>query len=154
MHNLYSSVQSSSGSLSRECEVTRYGKGEIASSMRHSGEVFFSALGCLMLGMLLYTILTYGSPFNKEILKPWLIATLIDFYINVAILSVWVCYKEPNWYTTSIWILLLICFGSIVTCGYIVWQLLLLSSHDPVHLVLLNKHQRAESRYETTSATG
>ncbi|KAL2945603.1 Triosephosphate isomerase [Bienertia sinuspersici] len=35
-----------------------------------SAEVIFSALGCLMLGMLLYTILTYGSPFNKEILTP------------------------------------------------------------------------------------
>ncbi|KAL2900169.1 Major facilitator superfamily domain-containing protein 2B, partial [Bienertia sinuspersici] len=35
-----------------------------------SVEVIFSALGCLMLGMLLYTILTYGSPFNKEILTP------------------------------------------------------------------------------------
>ncbi|XP_010681443.1 uncharacterized protein LOC104896390 [Beta vulgaris subsp. vulgaris] len=122
-----------------------------SSFQQISATIVFSVLGCLMLGTLLYTLLTYGSPFNKEIFIPWMVATLIDFYINVTVLSVWVGYKEPNWFVTFTWIVLLICFGSIVTCGYVVRQLLLLSPHDPLYLVLLNNRQRAESKYETTS---
>lgn len=115
-----------------------------------SAKIIFSALGCLMLGTLVYTLFTYGSPFNKKLLTPWMVATLIDFYINVAVLSVWVGYKEPSWFNTVVWIVLLISFGSIVTCGYVVRQLFLLSPKDPLYLVLLNNRQRAESRYETT----
>ncbi|KNA12534.1 hypothetical protein SOVF_125080 isoform B [Spinacia oleracea] len=109
-----------------------------------SAKVIFGCLGCLMLGTLVYTIITHGSPFNKELLTPWLVATLIDFYINVAVLSVWVGYKEPSWLTRVIWIVLLICFGSIVTCGYVVRQFCLLSPYDPLYLVLLNNHHRKQ----------
>ncbi|CAO2826240.1 unnamed protein product [Amaranthus hypochondriacus] len=116
-----------------------------------TAKVFFIALGFLMLGTLLYTIIVYGSPFNKELLTPWMVATLIDFYINVSALSVWVSYKESSWFTAVIWIVLLICFGSIATCAYVASQFFSLSPHDPMYLVLLNKRQRAESRYETTS---
>uniref|UniRef100_A0A803MME1 Uncharacterized protein n=1 Tax=Chenopodium quinoa TaxID=63459 RepID=A0A803MME1_CHEQI len=53
-----------------------------------AAKVIFSALGFLMLGTLVYTLITNGSPFKKELLIPWMVATLIDFYINVAVLSV------------------------------------------------------------------
>ncbi|CAL5332915.1 unnamed protein product [Camellia sinensis] len=65
--------------------------------------IIFTALGFLMLGTLLYTLLTDGSPFRTELLTPnlagdprstaligvhrWMTATLIDFYINVVALS-------------------------------------------------------------------
>ncbi|KAL7245809.1 hypothetical protein ACSBR2_001026 [Camellia fascicularis] len=104
--------------------------------------IIFTALGFLMLGTLLYTLLTDGSPFRTELLTPWMTATLIDFYINVVALSVWVAYKESSWISAFIWIVLLICFGSITTCAYIVRQLFYLSSQDPVCLVLLNGSNR------------
>ncbi|KAA8537972.1 hypothetical protein F0562_027448 [Nyssa sinensis] len=113
-----------------------------------TARVLFSALGCLMLGTLIYTLLTDGSPFRKELLTPWMTATLVDFYINVVALSVWVAYKESSWISALVWIALLICFGSITTCAYIVQQLFQLSSQDPVYLVLLNSSNRAENRYE------
>lgn len=113
-----------------------------------AARVIFSVLGCLMLGVLVYTIVNYGSPFHKELLTPWLTATLIDFYINVAALSVWIGYKESTWFTAFVWIVLLVCLGSSATCAYIVWHLLLLSPHDPLYLVLLKTGHRAESRYE------
>ncbi|KAG6776248.1 hypothetical protein POTOM_019754 [Populus tomentosa] len=53
-----------------------------------SARIAFSVLGFLMLGTLIYTLLTDGSPFRKELLTPWMVATLIDFYINVVALSV------------------------------------------------------------------
>ncbi|GAB4845203.1 hypothetical protein Ancab_038614 [Ancistrocladus abbreviatus] len=111
----------------------------------------FGALGCLMLGTLVYTILTSGSPFRKELLTPWMTGTLIDFYINVVALSVWIGYKESSWIGAFAWIAGLICFGSLATCVYIVLQLFQLSPYDPIYFVLLNKQMRAESRYERTS---
>ncbi|CAL9020480.1 unnamed protein product, partial [Prunus brigantina] len=104
--------------------------------------VLFSALGLLMLGTLLYTLLTDGTPFRTELLTPWMTATLIDFYINVVALSVWVAYKESSWITAVLWIIFLICFGSITTCIYIVRQLLGMASQDPIYLVLLKSGSR------------
>lgn len=109
--------------------------------------ILFSALGFLMLGTLIYTLLTDGSPFRKELLTPWMQATLIDFYINVVALSVWVNYKESNLISAIFWIILLISFGSITTCFYIAWKLFQLTSEDPVYLVLSNSGNRAENRY-------
>ncbi|KAL6962569.1 hypothetical protein U1Q18_037526 [Sarracenia purpurea var. burkii] len=107
-----------------------------------TARVFFGVLGCLMLGTLVYTISTDGSPFRRELLTPWMTATLIDFYINVVALSVWVAYKESSWIHAAVWIVLLICFGSITTCIYIVRQLFFLSSEDPIYLILLNSSNR------------
>ncbi|OWM85018.1 hypothetical protein CDL15_Pgr027805 [Punica granatum] len=112
--------------------------------------ITFSALGCLMLGTLLYTIFTDGSPFRKELLTPWMTATLIDFYINIAALSVWVIYKESSWISGFIWVLLLICFGGVSTCAFIVKELFQLTSQDPLYLVLLNNLNRAGNSYERT----
>ncbi|KAG9150067.1 hypothetical protein Leryth_021553 [Lithospermum erythrorhizon] len=98
----------------------------------------FGVLSFVMLGTLVYTIVTDGSPFRLELLTPWLSATLIDFYVNIIALAVWVAYKESSWITASLWIVLLICFGSLSTCVYIVVQLFHLSPQDPVHLVLFN----------------
>ncbi|KAG8377311.1 hypothetical protein BUALT_Bualt08G0020100 [Buddleja alternifolia] len=118
-----------------------------------SARVLFGVLGCLMLGTLIYTIATDGSPFRRAVLTPWLSATLIDFYVNVFALSVWVAYKESNWTTAAFWIILLICFGSISTCAYIVLQLFHLSAQDPVSLILFNSNRRTVNGYEGTLQT-
>ncbi|KAJ0025727.1 hypothetical protein Pint_07855 [Pistacia integerrima] len=119
-----------------------------------AARILFGVLGLLMLGTLVYTILTDGSPFRKELLTPWMSATLIDFYINVVALSiinalcfyvlfqVWVAYKESSWFNAFLWVILLICFGSISTCVYIVQQLWCLRSEDPLCLILLNTSNR------------
>ncbi|KAK6940078.1 Protein of unknown function DUF1475 [Dillenia turbinata] len=120
-------------------------KGQNKVSPVVTARVIFGALGFLMLGTLFYTILTDGSPFRKELLTPWMTATLIDFYVNVVALSVWIAYKESSWITACAWIILMICFGSITTCTYIVWQLLQLSSLDPLYLVLLSNGSRQKS---------
>ncbi|XP_077253140.1 uncharacterized protein LOC143892418 isoform X2 [Tasmannia lanceolata] len=104
--------------------------------------ILFGVLGCLMLGTLIYTLLTDGSPFREELLTPWMVETLVDFYVNVVAISAWVVYKEPTGIGALFWIVLLICFGSITTCSYIVMQLFHLSSQDPYCLVLLNTRDR------------
>ncbi|CAN1175716.1 hypothetical protein LINPERHAP2_LOCUS32098 [Linum perenne] len=115
-----------------------------------SARIVFTTLGCVMVATLVYTILTDGSPFRKELLTPWMWATLIDFYVNIVVLSVWVAYKETSWLSAAAWIVLLICFGSATTCAYIASQLFQLSSQDSLYLVLLRKNDRTESRYEKT----
>ncbi|XP_015169706.1 uncharacterized protein [Solanum tuberosum] len=118
-----------------------------------TARILFPALGCLMLGTLIYTIVTDGSPFRRDVFTPWLTATVIDFYVGVVALSVWVAYKESSWLSAALWIILIICSGSISTCAYIALQLFNLSSQDPVYLVLFSSSNRAEKGYEGTSRT-
>ncbi|KAK1306979.1 hypothetical protein QJS10_CPA10g00615 [Acorus calamus] len=106
------------------------------------GRILFSVLGCLMFAILVYTLITDGSPFRKEILTPWMNATLVDFYINVIALSVWVALKEPTWMSALFWIVLLWCGGSVMTCVYIVIRLCQLSPDDPPYLVLLDSQRK------------
>ncbi|XP_029129990.1 uncharacterized protein LOC109812190 isoform X2 [Cajanus cajan] len=106
--------------------------------------ILFSILGVVMLGTLVYTIVTDGSPFRIELLTPWLSATLVDFYINVVALAVWVAYKESCWVSAVLWIILLICFGSIITCFYIVRELFQISSQDPAYFVLVHHDDRKQ----------
>ncbi|KAG6785999.1 hypothetical protein POTOM_007590 [Populus tomentosa] len=108
----------------------------------------FSVLGCLMVATLIYTIYVDGFPFRRDLLTPWMAATLVDFYINIIALAAWITYKESNFITATVWIVLLICSGSIATCAYIFIQLLKLSPEeslqDPLYHVLL--------RHENNSA--
>ncbi|XP_027366375.1 uncharacterized protein LOC113872769 isoform X2 [Abrus precatorius] len=130
-------------------------KNGAAPKTEHSSAVtlriLFSILGFVMIGTLVYTLVTHGSPFRKELLTPWMTATLIDFYMNVTALAVWVAYKESRWISAVFWIILLICFGSITTCFYIAWQLFQISSHDPAYLILVRHGDRPENKYNGLS---
>jgi hypothetical protein len=113
------------------------------------GKLVFSILGAFMVAVVTYTVVTDGLPFRKELLTPWMAATLIDFYINVFAISLWVAHKETSWINACIWIIFLICFGSITTCTYIVVQLSRLSSQDSVYHVLLNSPGRIAASAST-----
>ncbi|SDE20326.1 Protein of unknown function [Mucilaginibacter pineti] len=54
---------------------------------------------------------------------PWMRATLWDFYANVLVIFVWVCYKEKTIIGKAIWLILLVTLGSIASCGYVLIQL-------------------------------
>ncbi|XP_022134233.1 uncharacterized protein LOC111006539 [Momordica charantia] len=102
----------------------------MASSAVTGWRILFAVLGCTMVATLAYTIAIDGSPFRRELLSRLMVSTLIDFYINVVAIAAWVSYKESNWITATIWIAFLVCFGSIATCVYILWQLWQLSSQE------------------------
>jgi len=53
----------------------------------------------------------------------WMRATLWDFYANVTVIFVWLCFKESKLYLKIIWLILLITLGSIASCGYVLIQL-------------------------------
>jgi uncharacterized protein DUF1475 len=54
---------------------------------------------------------------------PWMGATLWDFYTNVLVIFVWVCYKEKSWLLKILWLILLVCLGSIASCAFVLIQL-------------------------------
>nr|GME11159.1 uncharacterized protein LOC109151045 isoform X3 [Ipomoea batatas] len=102
----------------------------------------FSVLGCVMTAILIYTVITNGLPFRIQILSPpWVVAALIDFFINIFAIGAWVVYKESNWISAVLWVVLIMCWGSAPLCGYILLQFYKLSSkesmQDPVFYVLL-----------------
>jgi len=61
---------------------------------------------------------------------PWMRATLWDFYANVTVIFLWVCYKENNVVFSIIWLILLVALGSIATCAYVLLQLFKLKPND------------------------
>jgi hypothetical protein len=54
---------------------------------------------------------------------PWMRATLWDFYANVLVIFVWVCYKEKYIIVKIIWLILLFALGSIASCAFVLIQL-------------------------------
>lgn len=54
---------------------------------------------------------------------PWMRATLWDFYANVLVIYVWVCYKEKSYLLKAVWLILLVALGSIASCLFVLIQL-------------------------------
>jgi len=71
---------------------------------------------------------------------PWMRATLWDFYANVLVLSIWICYKENAVWKKVLWILLLVTLGSIATCAYVLVQLFSLKKGDGLQTLLIKKN--------------
>lgn len=63
---------------------------------------------------------------------PWMRATLWDFYANVTVIFVWLCYKENKLYLKIIWLILLVALGSIASCAYMLIQLFKLKPGEGV----------------------
>lgn len=63
---------------------------------------------------------------------PWMRATLFDFYSNVLVIFMWVCYKEKCVSLKIFWLILLVCLGSIASCIYVLIQLFKLKKNDPL----------------------
>ncbi|XP_051123939.1 uncharacterized protein LOC127246542 [Andrographis paniculata] len=114
-----------------------------------SARVLFGALGCFMLGTLIYAVVTDGSPFSREVFTPWVSVVFLDAHLLLIGLSIWVAYKEPTWMSAAFWIAFLICFQSIGVCTYITLQLLQLSPEDRAFVVLFSSsNSRSGNGYE------
>ena len=79
--------------------------------------------------------------FEVRIDEPWFTTTLIDFYLNIIILSAWVIYKEASTVSRFLWIAAFVCTGAIATHLYVLVQLLKLRPGDSLNKVLLPVHQ-------------
>lgn len=61
---------------------------------------------------------------------PWMRATLWDFYANVLVIFIWVCYKEKTIAIKAIWLILLVTLGSIASCAFVLLQLFRLKPNE------------------------
>ncbi|KAG6578859.1 hypothetical protein SDJN03_23307, partial [Cucurbita argyrosperma subsp. sororia] len=95
--------------------------------------IVFVVLACTMATSIAYTIAIDGSPFRTENFSRLMVATIIDIYISTVAIATWISYKEPNWIASTIWIVFLVCLGSITTCAYILCQLWQLSKGMEQH---------------------
>ncbi|XP_022939437.1 uncharacterized protein LOC111445347 isoform X4 [Cucurbita moschata] len=112
--------------------------------------IVFVVLACTMATSIAYTIAIDGSPFRTENFSRLMVATIIDISISTVAIATWISYKEPNWIASTIWIVFLVCLGSITTCAYILCQLWQLSSHesfkDIMYHVLINRKGMEQHR--------
>ena len=60
----------------------------------------------------------------------WMRATLWDFYANILVIYVWICYKEKNWVLKIVWLILLVTLGSLASCAYVLIQLFRLRDNE------------------------
>lgn len=63
---------------------------------------------------------------------PWMQATLIDFYVNIAVLFAWVAFRERNLLKSIAWLISFVFLGGITTTLYVIIQLLQLKKDEPV----------------------
>nr|XP_043624342.1 uncharacterized protein LOC122595925 [Erigeron canadensis] len=121
-------------------------KGDIMGHRKqHSmviAKVIVAVLGCYMLGILIYAFMINGMPFHMEILTPCMITGLIDIHIHNVVFTVWILYKESSWINAVLWILSVVCFGSVALCVYIARELFHLSPEQHVSFILFNKRSR------------
>jgi hypothetical protein len=104
-------------------------------------KVLFSALSLFMAYVVISTSL--GSNLIKEWSFlgsiPWMRATLLDFYTNIIVLYAWVVYKEVDWFSRVLWLLLFVGLGSITVTLYVVIQLMKLKPGEGIEHVLLRR---------------
>ena len=88
-------------------------------------KVIFSVLLVWMSYVVISTSLQSNlfREWNALCAVPWMRATLWDFYANVTVIFVWVCFKEKSIGLKILWLLLLVCLGSIASCAYVLIQL-------------------------------
>ncbi len=88
-------------------------------------KIFFSILFVWMCYVVISTSLQSNLFKEWDFLGgiPWMRATLWDFYANVVVIYIWVCYKEKGIMLKLIWLILLVALGSIASCAYVLIQL-------------------------------
>ena len=71
---------------------------------------------------------------------PWMTATLKDFYANVVVLFLWVCWKETSHFSKVVWLILLVSLGSIATTLYVLIQLFRLKPGEGVRELIIRRN--------------
>lgn len=100
-----------------------------------------------------YTLATDGSPFRMELLTPWMVATLFDFYGLVALISVVLFAVEPSTWVAAAWTVAVCCLGSPAAWTWALWKLIQSKAGDRFWGWLLPADLAATGRAMGKSAT-
>lgn len=105
-------------------------------------KVLFLALCIYMTWVVVHTSLRSSliDEWNTLVGIPWMTATLKDFYTNVFVLFLWVCWKEPRHWKKGLWLILLVCLGSIATTLYVLIQLFRLKQGEGLRELIVRRN--------------
>ena len=95
------------------------------------------ALSAFFFCVLCVTISVDGSPFRRELLTPWMNATLVDYYLTLAPFLCWVALRERQPLVALLWAAGLCCSGSVGVWGYVWLMSLRVRAGDSIAKVLL-----------------
>ncbi|CAL1358027.1 unnamed protein product [Linum trigynum] len=111
----------------------------------------FPSMVCFVLGAWIYVMCTDGLTV-QDFFTPWMAGFFVDFYIYVFPFALWVLYKESNLLLVPVWILLLICTGSMGAGTFTFVQFLKLSpqeaAEDPIYHALLRPEHKSDEVQE------
>jgi hypothetical protein len=95
-------------------------------------KIFFSVLLLWMCYTVISTSLSSNLFKEWDFLGsiPWMRATVWDFYANVAVIYLWIWYKEKSVILKVACLILLITLGSIASCAYVLVQLFRLKPNE------------------------
>ncbi len=107
-------------------------------------KVVFSALFLWMCYVVVSTCLQSNLFTEWDFLGsiPWMRATLWDFYANIFIIYLFICYRERRVLPIILWLVLLFTLGSIASCGYVLIQLFSLKKGEGIKELLSPKYER------------
>lgn len=105
-------------------------------------KVLFSIVWLWMCYVVISTCLTHNlfTEWNYLGSIAWMRATLWDFYANILVVFVWICYKEKNVGVKTLWLVLLFCLGSIASCGYVLIRLFRLKKGEGLTELFTRNH--------------
>ena len=96
-----------------------------------------ASLSVFFFCVLVYTISTDGSPFRSVLLTPWMVTTLIDYYLSLSPFLIWVFLRERSAPLALLWAVVLCCSGSVGVWAYVWLMSLRVRPGDSIARVLL-----------------
>lgn len=87
----------------------------------------------------LYVLITDGSPFRAELLTPWQVVSLVDLYAAFLMFYVWLVYKEQGWVSRILWLVAVVCTGSVAIAAYVFMQVVTLEAGRPAWHILVRE---------------
>lgn len=104
-------------------------------------KIFFSAVWLFMVYIVVSTSVESSLFKEWDFLGsiPWMRATLWDFYANILVIFLWVCFREKSLPVKIIWAIVFFCLGSIGSIGYLLIQLFALKPNDSLNRIFQSK---------------
>ena len=82
---------------------------------------------CVSFAVLLLWASQAGEFFDEMALLasvPWGLVAIMDVYLGLLLIALWIGYRERDVFKTAAWVLCLACLGNAITCLYIIVALL------------------------------
>lgn len=96
-------------------------------------------ISATMIAVSVYTSLRSDlfAEFGRLVREPWMAATLVDFYLNILLFSIWVMWRERRPARSLAWTAAFVLLGSIATAFYLFLRIQRLRPDEPLERLFL-----------------